>query len=296
MNVLVTGGAGFLGSAIIEKLVERRHDAVSLDLIESDGCPSIVGDITNRDTVFNAVKDVDAVLHLAAVANINHARKDPTKCVEVNVVGTQNVIEACTEHHVPLYFVSTCCVYGNTWKHPSNERSICIPTEIYAVTKLISEHMIKEYSERYNLKYNILRYGTVYGPGMRGELAVAIFIRQAMLDLPLTIDGDGEQTRCLIYVDDLVDGTMKLLESGLMNRTINITTDEELSVLEMAEIIQETVGTNNRELKFYPDRPGQVRRELIDISYAWQTLGWWPKIGFSEGVRRTIEWYRKEVK
>lgn len=153
--------------------------------------------------------------------------------------------------------------------------------------------MIKEYAQSHSLKYNILRYGTVYGPGMRGELAVAIFINQAMLDMPITIDGDGEQTRCLIYIDDLVDGTVRLLESGLMNRTINFATAEELSVLEMAEIIQATVGTKNRELKFYPDRPGQIHRELISINYAWQTLGWWPKIDFKEGVARTVKWFRE---
>lgn len=293
MNVLVTGGAGFIGSALIKKLVERGHDVVCFDLMESNLCPSIVGSITDRETVEEAVKDMDAALHLAAMANINHARNDPTMCVEVNVIGTHNIIETCTKHRVPLHFVSTCCVYGNTWEHPSHEESICVPTEIYAVTKLTGEEMIKQYSRRYDLKYNILRYGTVYGPGMRGELAVAIFINQSMLNLPITIDGDGEQTRCQIYIDDIVDGTIRLLESGLMNRTINFTTDEELSVLDMAEIIQETVGTKNRELKFYPDRPGQVRRELIDITYAWQTLGWWPKIDFREGVARTIEWFKE---
>ena len=293
MNILVTGGAGFIGSALIKKLVERKHDAVCFDLVETQLCPSIVGSITDRDAVMDAVKDVDAVLHLAAMANINYARNDPTRCVEVNVVGTHNIIEACTKHRVPLHFISTCCVYGNTWEHPSNEESICVPTEIYAVTKLLSEHMITQYAKRYDLRYNILRYGTVYGPGMRGELAVAIFINQAMLGLPITIDGTGEQTRCLIYIDDIVNGTVKLVESGLLNRTINLATDEELSILEVADIIQETVGTKNRELKFYPDRPGQVYRELIDITYAWQTLGWWPKIDFREGVTRTIEWFNK---
>ena len=202
-------------------------------------------------------------------------------------------MEACARHHIPLHFVSTCCVYGNTLDHPSHEDGIKVPTEIYAVTKLLSEDLIKEYSRWYDLKYNILRYGTVYGPGMRGELAVAIFINQAMLGMPITIDGDGKQTRCQIYIDDIVDGTVKLLESGLMNRIINFTTDEELSVLEIAKIIQETVGTTNHELQFYPDRPGQIRRELIDIGYAWNTLGWWPKIDFREGVKRTVEWFRE---
>jgi len=293
MKVLVTGGAGFIGSALIKKLVERKHDPVCFDLVETSLCPCIVGSITDREAVEKAVENVDAVLHLAAMANINYARNDPTKCVEVNVIGTHNIIEACAKHRVPLYFVSTCCVYGNTWVHPSNEESICVPTEIYAVTKLVSEHMIEEYSRWYDLRYNILRYGTVYGPGMRGELAVAIFINQAMLKMPITIDGDGEQTRCLIYIDDIVDGTVRLLESGVMNRTINFATDEELSVLEMAKTIQEVVGAENRELQYYPDRPGQVRKELIDITYAWQTLGWWPKVDFREGVARTVEWFNK---
>ncbi|GAG32866.1 unnamed protein product, partial [marine sediment metagenome] len=202
MKVLITGGAGFIGRHLIEKLVELDYEPICFDLRETDLCESIVGDITDREAVFKAVEEVDAVLHLAAVANINHARKDPTQCVEANVVGTQILAEACVRHGVPLHFVSTCCVYGNTVEHPTNERTYCVPTEIYAVTKLLSEYMIKEYSNRWGLQYNVLRYGTVYGSEMRAALAVSIFINQALIGAPFTIDGSGEQTRCPIYIDD----------------------------------------------------------------------------------------------
>ncbi|GAF75871.1 unnamed protein product, partial [marine sediment metagenome] len=206
--------------------------------------------------------------------------------------GTYNFIEACLHHGVPLHFISTCCVYGDTSEHPSNEYSPCVPTEIYAVTKLLSEYMIKE---RLGLRYNILRYGTTYGLGMRGDLAVYIFINQALMDLPATIDGDGEQTRCYIYVDDVVAGTLKVLEKGVMNKTINLSTSEELSVLQTVEIIRDETGSTNKELEFYPDRPGQIMKEQIDIDYAWKLLGWWPKVDFRDGVRRTISWYKENV-
>lgn len=294
MKILITGGAGFIGRRIIEEMVERGYEPVCFDLLETGLCTSIVGDITNRDDVFDAVEGVEAVLHLAAVANINDARKNPAHCVAVNVGGTQNFIEACLHYDVPLHFVSTCCVYGDSLEHPSGEDSPCVPTEIYATTKLVSEYTIKEYADRRGLRYNILRYGTTYGPGMRGALAVYIFITQALMGIPASIDGSGEQTRCLIYVDDVVAGTLAILEKGAMNKTVNISTREELSVLQMVEIIREETGSTETELKFYPDRPGQVMREQIDIGYAWRLLGWWPKIDFRAGVRKTIEWYKEK--
>jgi len=295
MRILVTGGAGFIGRRLIEIMVERGYEPVCLDLRETSLCESIVGDITDRDVVFDAVEGVEAVLHLAAEANINNAHKDPANCVAVNVGGTQNFIEACLHHGVPLHFISTCCVYGDSSEHPSNEQSPCIPTEIYAVTKLLSEYVIKDYAERRGLRYNILRYGTTYGPGMREALAVYIFIKQALMDIPVTIDGSGEQTRCLIYVDDVVAGTLAVLEKGVMNKTINLTTGEELSVLQMVEIIRDEAGSTEEELKFYTDRPGQIMKEHIDIGYSWQLLGWWPKVGFRVGVCRTIDWYKETM-
>jgi len=295
LRVLVTGGAGFIGRRLIEEMVERGYEPVCFDLVETSLCESIVGDITDREAVFPAVEGVEAVLHLAAVADLNHARKNPAHCVAVNVGGTQNFIDACLRYGVPLHFVSTCCVYGDNMEHPSNENSRCVPTEIYAVTKLLSEYTIKEYAERRGLRYNILRYGTTYGPGMRGALAVYIFLTQALMDLPATIDGDGEQTRCLIYVDDVVAGTLKVLEKGVINKTINLSTSEELSVLQMVEIIREEAGSACRELEFYPDRPGQIMKEQIDIGDAWRRLGWWPKVGFREGIRKTINWYKENI-
>lgn len=295
MRVLLTGGAGFIGRRLIEEMVERGYEPVCFDLIETSLCKSIVGDITDEDAVLDAVEGVEAVLHLAAEANINYAHKDPAHCVAVNVGGTQTFIEACLHHYIPLYFISTCCVYGDTWKHPSNENSVCVPTEIYAVTKLLSEYMIKEYAQRRGLRYNILRYGTTYGPGMRSALAVHIFITQALMGVPVTIDGSGKQTRCFIYIDDVVAGTLAVLEKGVINKTINLSTTEELSVLQMVEIIRDEAGSTEKELKFYPDRPGQVMKEQIDISYARKLLGWWPKVGFREGVRRTLDWYKKSL-
>ncbi len=295
MKVLITGGAGFIGRHLIKKLVERGHEPICFDLIETDLCESIVGNITDRDAVFDAVKDVEAVLHLAAEADINRARLDQARCVAVNVGGTQNVIEACVRYDVPLHFVSTCCVYGDTVEHPSNEQSPCVPTEIYATTKLLSEYMIKEHADRQGLRYNILRYGTTYGPEMRPALAVYIFIRQALTDIPFTIDGSGKQTRCLIYIDDLVEGTLAVLEKGVMNETINLVSCEELSVLQMTEIIREETGAALKEPRFNHDRPGQIMKEQLDINYARQLLDWWPKIDFRTGVKNTVAWFRTTV-
>lgn len=233
----------------------------------------------------------DYVFHLAAVADVNYAHKNPATTVEVNVTGTYNVAEACLRTNIPLSFASTCCIYGNTPEHPSNEESLCLPTEIYAATKLVGEQILLELHKKHGLNYNLLRFGTCYGPEMRGALAIYIFILQALTGIPLTIHGTGTQTRCLIYIDDLIDGIVKTLDKGVLNETLNIATEEELSVLQMADIILEKTGQPKDAVSFVPDRSGQMMRELIDMSKAEKLLGWTPKTEFREGIEKTLEWF-----
>lgn len=296
MRICVTGGAGWIGSCLIDRLIEEGHETVSYDLKPSKTRESIVGNILNKGKLLEAVKTCDHVFHLAAVADLNYARKNPHETVKINVKGTHNVAEACATHGVSLSFASTCCIYGNSDDHPSNEESLCVPTEIYAVTKLAGEQIIKQLHEKRGLSYNILRFGTTYGLGMRGQLAIYIFILQGITDTPITIDGSGQQTRCYIYIDDLIEATIRSMKLQATSETLNLTTEEEVSVLDTATLILEELGKPEalKELRYMPERPGQIMKEQIDISKALKLLDWTPKIDFREGLKRTVKWFKEQ--
>lgn len=295
MRVLVTGGAGFIGSHLCERLLHEGYQVKSYDLKRSHVCGSIVGNITDRSALFRHLKNYDCAFHLAAMANTDDVRCYPEKAVETNIKGTYVVAECCSQLQIPLNFVSTACVYGDTPNHPSDVNSVCVPTDLYGSTKLVGEAIVKQISERKGLDYNILRYGTTYGPRMREALAVYIFIKKALEGKPLPIHGSGRQTRCMIYIDDLVDAQIKLLEKGVLSETFNLATEEELSVLEIANMILELTGRPKESFEFVEDRPGQIMRESLDISKAKKLLEWSPKTTFEEGLKKTLSWAKTEI-
>jgi len=301
---MVTGGSGFIGFCLIERLLEEGYEVLSFDLkpvsrqrnVEHCGLEEVVGDIKNFKRVREAVETCGYVYHLAAVANLDFARTHPQVAIDTNIRGTFNVASCCSRLGVPLAFASTCCVYGDTPNHPSNEESFCVPTDIYGSTKMVAENIIKDLHRLNGLDYSILRLGTTYGPHMRKELAIYIFIEQALNNKPLTIHGSGKQTRCFIYIDDLVDGLVNVLKKGVSGETLNLATEEELSILEVADMVLEETGRQRGCFKFVEDRPGQIMKEQIDISKARKLLNWSPKVPFREGLRKTVEWVQSRLR
>jgi len=223
LKILVTGGSGFIGKALIERLKKEGHEVENFDLSEGK-------DLRNLKQVERAVKGKDVVFHLAAIADLNVSREKPKENMDINVLGTMNVAEACWRHKTLLFYTSTCCVYGNQPKHPVDEETLPRPTEIYACSKLAGEYVILGYAKTCGLQYNIARIATTYGPGMRPALAVYIFFDRALKNKPIPIHGTGKQTRTLTYIDDIVEGLVAWLKSGVKNEIINITTEEEVSV------------------------------------------------------------------
>ncbi|MCP8310241.1 MAG: NAD-dependent epimerase/dehydratase family protein [Candidatus Methylarchaceae archaeon HK01M] len=297
LRILVTGSNGFIGKILCKKLKERGNYVIGFDIIPSSSNHTnmnLVGNILNLESLLDATKGVDTVFHLAAVANLNYAREHSIETVEINVTGTANVAEVCRKYDIPLCYASTCCVYGNTQTYPAHEEGLLRPTEIYGCTKLAGEYIIKGYHSLYGLKHNIMRYATTYGAGMRKELVVYIFLEKAIKGEALPIHGTGKQTRDFIYIDDLINAQIKLLESGVMNETFNFAGDEEISVLEITEICQELVD-HKIPLVFVEDRPGQVMREKIDISKTCNLLGWKPQTSFKDGMKKTFEWIKTVV-
>jgi len=291
MKILVTGGSGFIGSALAKGLISKGHEVLNFDLISSPSFPTIIGDITNRDQVFNTITDMDYVYHLAAIADINYAREQVDETIKVNVGGTYNIASACRKFDVPLAFASTLCVYGETPEHPSWDNSVLVPTELYALTKVVGETIITGLVPH----HVILRFGTTYGPGLRDALAISIFIRQALADKPLTIDGSGKQTRQFIYIDDLIDALVKVIETDNYRRIFSLAGSEELSVNQIAEMILVALDKPPSMKIYRSDRPGQIMREDIDIEKTKKILGWTPKTKFKDGLEKTIEWIKRQA-
>ncbi len=283
-KILITGGKGFLGKRLASFLINKGYKIITFDIVDTE-------DITKPQQIERSIKNCDIVIHLAAVADLNYAREHPKETMDVNILGTINVLEGCRKHKKDLIFASTCCVYGNPDTHPVDEKTCPKPTEIYAHSKLAGEHLILGYAKHFGIKYNILRLATFYGPEMRPALSPYIFLIKVMKGEPIEIHGTGKQTRTFTYVDDIVDGIVAVLESKVWNEIINITTEEETSVLKLAKLAMKIVG-KKVPLKFVADRPGQIKREQILARKARKLLGWKAKVSMEEGLKLTYEWMK----
>jgi nucleoside-diphosphate-sugar epimerase len=283
-KILITGGKGFLGKRLTKDLINKGHKVLTFDIIDGQ-------DITKPQQIERAIKNCDVVIHLAAVADLNYAREHPKETMDVNILGTINVLEGCRKYKKDLIFASTCCVYGNPDTHPVDEKTCPKPTEIYAHSKLAGEHLILGYAKHFGIKYNILRLATFYGPEMRPALSPYIFLSKVMKGEPIEIHGTGKQTRTFTYVDDIVNGIVAVLERGVWNEIINITTEEETSVLKLAKLAMKIVG-RKVPLKFVADRPGQIKREQILARKARKLLGWKAKVSMEKGLKLTYEWMK----
>lgn len=293
MKVLVTGSSGFVGKMLVNELEGRGHIVVPFDILTGQ-------DILNEKQVEKAVKDVDAVFHIAAQADLTKITdlKTGKICNDLNVLGTYNFAHACAIHKKWLIYASTCCVYGNS--HDPNlledeDHSVPTPNELYASSKLAGEHLIMGYGNSFDLPYTILRYGTIYGPGMRDALAVCVFLDQAHQGKDITIHGTGKQERTQTYVGDIVEGTVLTLEHPeSKGHIINITGHERISVIGMAKDILAITGSSSK-IVHLPDRKRQTLYEHFSTQKAEELLGWRPKTLWEEGLRLTNDWL-KEVR
>lgn len=283
MRILVTGGDGFIGRRLVKALLEEEHEVSIFDFAVGE-------DILNEEQIRKAIVGMDAVFHLAAVADLNVSLACPKGTLDKNVIGTQNVALACMDEGVRLYFASTCCVYGSQCVHPTTEKALPHPSELYAASKLAAESVVSGLSLTHGLEYNIMRFATVYGPGTRAAMGTHVFMGQALRDEPITVHGDGSQTRTITYVDDLVDGMIALLRSGKCNDVWNISTEEEVSALGMAWDIKAI--TNSRSpIVFIPQRPGQTMKEQISAAKMLNETGWRAKTPWGRGLEQMYEWY-----
>lgn len=298
MRCIVTGGSGFIGSHVVDKLAAAGHEVIVLDYgvkPHRNDVGFVNIDIVNYSSVLEATKGADYIFHLAAMSNVNHAFEKPVYTVELNVTGTVNVLEAARQNKVKrVFFASTVWVYtGCNGTYVNEETPFFMPGagHIYSSSKIASEFFIQDYQKLYGLPFTILRYGIPYGPRMRMELVIPIFLKKAFNCEPITITGDGSQYRNFIYVEDLADAHILALKPEAENQILNLEGMRRISIKDVAETIQD-LAPNDVKIKYLPARSGDYQGKEASNDKVKRLLGWEPKVDFDEGMRKTIEWYK----
>ncbi len=312
MRVLVTGGAGFIGSHVVDLLVARGHRPVVLDN-ETTGntahvSPSaeyVRGDVRNEADLAPIFEDgVDAVMHIAGQASIRLSFMDPTADLETNTRGTINVLQQCIAHRVPrLIFASSMTIYGNPPVVPTPEDTAPAPVNYYAVTKYAAERYVHITAARKDLDFDFnvtsLRMFNVYGERQSLTNAYqgvfAIFIGNVLRNEPITIHSDGEQARDFVHISDVARAWVDALtEPKTYGRVINIGTGQYVTVNQLCDIVLDAFGYTRATypVQHTPAQPGDMRRSAANIRRAGALLGWQPAVNFVDGMRATIEWAR----
>lgn len=296
MKVAVTGGCGFIGSHVVDKLRDQRLDVRVLDSMGTphrDDVEHVRVDIMDQRALDDATRGIDVIFHLAAVADVNNVAADPTGSVALNILGTANVLESARKnklHRVVL--ASTVWVYGATREQRVDEKSTFDPAltgHVYTTTKIAAEMLCHDYQTLYQVPFTVLRYGIPYGPRMRPSLVIPIFMRKAISGEPMTIAGDGSQNRKFVYVEDLADAHVLALAPEAENQTYNIDGSEEVTILRIAETVHKLLG--GKGIEFVPARAGDYGGKQVSSTKAAREIGWTPKINFDEGMERTVAWF-----
>lgn len=300
MKVLVTGGSGFIGSHVVEKLLARGVQVRIFDMVTppvtGPGIEFYHGSLLDLEAIRMATDgSIDAVYHLAAIADVKDVFEEPYYSESINVRGTINILEAVRRSTVRrVIYGSTTWVYSDVEQDVVDEGTpLHAPSHLYTATKIASEYYCQSYARLYGLECTILRYGIPYGPRARDGAVIPIFVRKALAGEPLTIAGDGAQYRRFVYVEDLAEGNVMALKSTAKNKIYNLDGTERISIRQIAETIGKVLG--DVKINYVPTRPGDFGGKEISSERAKRELGWEPKTSFEEGLRRYIQWFKARV-
>lgn len=297
MRCLVTGGSGFIGSHVVDKLKDKGIEVRIFDMVLPTHRKDVEfyhGSILDLEALRMAVSGIDVIFHLAAIADVKDVYEDPYYAEAINVRGTINVLEAARRSGGRVKKV----IYGSTtWVYSEAEGDIVdettplhAPSHLYTATKVTGEYYCNAYSKLYGLETVILRYGIPYGPRARDGAVIPIFVGKALKGEPLTIAGDGSQFRKFVYVEDLAEGNVLALKSIAKNKIYNLDGNEKVTIRQIAETIQKILG--DVKIEYIPARPGDFSGKEVISKLVKEELDWEPKVSFEEGVRRYIEWYK----
>jgi len=309
-EILVTGGAGFIGSHIVDRLLDEGFKVRVLDNLSTGEKKNLAqhqnnksfqfieGDIRNFDLVKNTVKGVDAVFHEAALVSVTRSVENPLLSNEINVTGTVNLLKACVDAHVKRFvYASSCAVYGDTETLPNHENLAPKPLSPYAADKLAAEKYAKVFHNVFGLETVSLRYFNVYGPRQKyGPYSgvISIFINRLLENKPPIICGDGEQTRDFINVKDVVESNMLALSKRkAVGEVFNISTGEATTINKLTETIQKIMDKTSLKPVHAEPRPGDIKHSYGDITKARRNLQYAPKVQLEKGLSELIKWYSK---
>lgn len=310
-KVVITGGAGFIGSHIAESCVSNGYEVIIIDnfddyyspkikasniesILEHRTAKFVFGDIRDLDFLKNIIdKDVEYIFHEAAQAGVRISVEDPFKANNVNVIGTLNVLKASLEAGVKRVInASSSSVYGKVVYLPFDELHPNQPISPYGVSKLAAEHYCRVFYEVYGLPTVSLRYFTVYGPRMRPDLAISIFTEKMLNNESITIFGDGSQTRDFTYIEDIVNVNMKLLDTNKANgKAINIGSGNRISVNELVSFLKDILGSSS-EIKRIDVQKGDAKHTLADVGLANELVGYIPSVNIKNGLVKYAQWHK----
>ena len=310
MRMLITGGAGFIGSHLCDKYVGEGHTVLCLDnfmsgnltnvrhLLDCRNFKLISGDVRDCDLLEKIAREIDVIFHLAAQIHVDRSYIEPRLTYDINVLGTQNVLEAARLHDVPRVIVaSTSEVYGSALYAPIDEKHPLNAPHPYGASKIAADRMCYAYVQTYGMNVSVLRLFNVFGPRQRDTGyggVISLFTRRVLSGIPPIIFGDGRQTRDYTFIEDAVSAYDAVLRHpDSISEPVNFGTGKEVSIREIAYAIIEIAGKKDLVKPAYVSaRPGEVKRLICNPGRAAELLGWAPGYDFRRGLESFVEWYR----
>jgi len=311
MRILITGGAGFIGSHLCDKYTKKGHNVICFDnflsgnllnvrhLLDYRNFKLIKGDIRNVQDLEKVAPNLDVIFHLAAQIHVDRSYVEPKLTYDINVMGTQNVLETARLYDINrVIYASSSEVYGSSQYVPIDEKHpLCAPHP-YGASKIAADRMCYAYTQTYGMDIPILRFFNTFGPRQR-DLGyggvISIFTRRVLSNLPPIVFGDGKQARDYVHIEDAVNGYDKVLNhKGQIKEPLNFGTGKAISIINLASMIIELCGKKGQlEPVFVDPRIGEIKNLIADASKAMKVLGWAPKYVFKDGLAEFINWYKK---
>ena len=308
MRILVTGGAGFIGSHLCERLIGEGHDVICLDNFFTGRRENIFPlldnprfELVRHDVIEPILLEVDQIYNLACPASPIHYQYNPVKTVKTNVMGTINMLGLAKRVKARILQASTSEIYGDPLVHPQTEEYWGNVNPIglrscYDEGKRLAETLMMDYHRQNNVDTRIARIFNTYGPRMleNDGRVVSNFVVQALRGEPLTLYGEGNQTRSFCYVDDLVEGLIRLMNADGLHQPVNLGNPREFTIKQLGEQVMKICGKQS-EFKFLPLPEDDPRQRQPDITIAQRVLGWSPTVPLSQGLERTVQYFRERV-
>ena len=287
MKILVTGGSGFIGSHIVDKLIEKGHNVRILDLKipHSKNVDFIEGSVLDIDDIKKATDKVDIIFHFAGVSNIDKVKENPHKTIETNILGTANILEQARVQNVNRFFLASSVYVYDDGGH------------LYTYSKKVSEDLCRYYQELYDLPFSILRLATAYGPRSRGEDVISIFVKNSLEGQTMSVKGGGSQIRNFIYVEELAEGCVKALSEKCKNNIITLAGNEQINIRELSFLVRKLFnGQVSIDMESENNRDSDYLGVIENVDESYEMLDWKPAIDLETGIKKYIDWCKLSSK